>query len=90
MAREGLELSGNLFPRMPEWLMLAAIWDLSWGCQLEHVHMAFPYGLSFLTTWQSHIMALLTWCSGSSTIFPVNKLELASLFMTCCGETHNV
>lgn len=90
MAREGRELSGGLLPHMPGWLMLAAIWDLSWGCQLEHVHMAFPYGMSFLATWQSHVMELLTWCSGSSTIFPVNKVELASRFMTYCWEAHNV
>lgn len=31
--------------------MLAVDMDLSWACQLEHLHMASPCSLGFLTTW---------------------------------------
>lgn len=86
-----LELSGDLFTHTPGWLMLAVIWDLSWGCQPEHLHMAFPYGLNFLTAWQSHGNgASHMVAQGSRTIFPANKVEVVSPFMTYCWKTHSV
>lgn len=86
-----LELFGDLFTQMPRWLMLAVIWDLSWSCQLDHLHMASPYGLSFLTAWQSHSnRASYIVAQGSSTILPTNKVEVLSPFVTYCWKTHNV
>lgn len=75
-----LELSGDLFTHMPGRLMLAVIWDLSWGCQLEHVHMASPYGLSFLTAWKSHSNRVFTqWLRAPAQIFQLTRLKLYHL-----------
>ena len=40
-AQLGMELSGGVFNSYTWWSMLTVSWDLSWGCQLEHLQMAF-------------------------------------------------
>lgn len=75
--------------------MLTVIWDLSWGCQPDHLHMASTYGLNFLTACESHnnaasYITILHGGSGLHAIFPANKVKVVSPFMTCYWKTHNV
>lgn len=72
---------------MPGWLMLTVIWDLSWGCQPDHLHMASTYGLNFLTACESHNNgASYMVDQGSMQFFQLTKLKLYHLLRLVIGR----